>query len=272
MVSKKDINLVFDELVDNRIEKCTNKIPSNNNSFGVRFNKKVRKALDDFANETCGEKPRGTEKLHLINENGEVVYTKNGKKTSVPYNHKKMNKLVSENGLLHMEHNHPIVKGEIADSTKYVPTMLSEGDAYQLLEKGYVENGRFESMIDSNWDYFFKSITAESPNGSRITLIKNNDFNVDNEDDYMNAYHRLDNEWQGYCQSFKSSKSQYVAYLNSDTGWFREMYHLEGKSYDECIDAIDKQVIKDIGRFEDNIQNIREDFNKCNVELSIEWR
>ena len=275
MVSKNDINLIFEEVLDNKIRKCsTNKIPSNSNSFGVRFNKKVRKALDDFADETCGENPRGTEKLHLINENGEVVYTRNGNKTSVSCpNYKKMYKLVSENGQLHNEHNHPIAKGDIEDSTKYIPTMLSVEDARTLLETGYVENGRFESVLGDKWDYYYKSITAESPNGSRITLIKNNDFNSANENDYMNTYHKLDTAWQKYCREFKSSKTRYVSYLDTDyKGWFREMYHLEGKSHDECIDAIDRQVVKDLGKFEDNIQDIREDFNKCNVELSIEWR
>lgn len=275
MVSKEDILLVLNDAIYPISVKCSNNsIPSSNSSFGVRFNKKVRKALDTFRDETCGDKPLTKERINVINNEGEVVYKKNGKSTSVPYNHDKVLKQRESQGILHMTHNHPLLKNEDKPHD-IIPTMLSEADARQLLWTVHLGENKGRFGVENSFDFVYKSVTAESPNGSRITLMANNKFTHENEEDYINTYHKLEWAWQNYCQSFKDKKQELISYYNTDIsagGWFSRKYHLEGKSEDECINIINHAVQDEIGTFEESVKDIRSDFNKCNVELSIEWQ
>ena len=274
MVSQEVILETIENIASSKLSngfdlKCSrNKIKGT--GIGIGFNKEVRKALDDFRTETCGDTPFKTEKLCVINNNGEVVYTKNGTSNQVKDNEDKIYKLREKYGMLHATHNHPSTEN---DTLPYgiIPTMLSEADAKQLLRVRAFDDGRFTPL---KFDYFYKSITAESPNGSRVTLMKNNDFNPSNEEDYMIAYNHLNTLWNDYSQKFITTKGQFVAYYRSEgsDGWFSEKYGLKGKSEKECIEIIDNAVQKEIGSFEDELIPIRQEFNKCNIELSVEWK
>lgn len=260
------------QVIDDNVNKCSdNKIPSSPNSWGVRLGEDVRKAIELFEDETCGDKPLSKEKICLVNDDGEVVYSKYGNSHSVSYNEDRVYKVRNENGMLHNIHNHPNVKGEDLP-TGIIPTMLSRADVYRLTDSRAFDNGRFGY---NNWfDYIFKSITATSPNGSRITLMKNDNFTPSDEEAMLNTYDKMEVLWQNYCNNFHTEKQHQLSYFSSETddGWFHQKYNLKGKSYDECIDIIDKIVVKEIGSFEDELKPIRKEFNDCNCELSIEWR
>ena len=89
----------------------------------------MHNTLNTFARDTVNRK---TEKGVLIDEDGKIIYSKNGGKHSVTYS-VDFRGLYEEHGEFHMEHNHPSVSKDFP-----FPECLSVDDMNNL----YLDCGR----------------------------------------------------------------------------------------------------------------------------------
>ena len=133
--------------IDDAILKCS--------SDGTTFPKEVSKELDNFI-KTYGNL-EDHEELSLYDNKGNLLTHEVGEAHGVGVD---LDQYDNFEGM-HVFHNHPTL------FTDNLPTYLSVADMKTLLRSNYEGNN------------LLKSVTAVSPNGSRMTLIKTNDFDFD---------------------------------------------------------------------------------------------
>ena len=250
MVKLEDIESIINELMDKNFkEKCSrNKIGGTGLRIGV--NSKVRKALDDFRMETCVNRVKKKEKAILITNDGKRVASFNGDTHSVMIDNEKAWDLYHKYGELHMTYNHPSGK----DS--FLPTCLSENDCKQLSLNHHIS---FENGSES----LYKSITAEAPNGTRMTLIR--------KDEQM--YYQQPNNTVKFDEAVKSLSSDYKDYLlRYESEFIRQSGSFSGT--DMMTMGAKKQyhenVIKEIGSPVEIFINARKKFNEIGLDLILE--
>lgn len=144
----------------------------------------IKSSLDKFANEYRNKKveygrilsPKGFELKTLTNNKKKYVEIPNS-----------VLKGLDDFGYsnLHFDHNHP----ENLD----FPTYLSYEDTALLLLK------------TKKGEYFFRSVSAETPNGWRMTIIKNNNFTEANEQDLMFKTLKTHRTCQKYHKLYNNS-------------------------------------------------------------------
>lgn len=136
--------------IDDAIIKCS--------KDGTTFSKELSKQLEKFTKEYGGLTDH--EELSLYESNGDILIHKVGTAHTVGVN--LMDYDDYEN--LHVFHNHP------SSFIGKVPTYLSVPDMQHLL----LSNNEGKNLL--------KSVTAVSPNGSSMTVIKTNEFNFSDID------------------------------------------------------------------------------------------
>ena len=143
-------------------------------SQGLNLNNSVKKVFDKFHNETCGKKIRKTEKGFLTDNEGNILYEPKGNKKEVNVDWSKVQDLYEEYGDLHFTHNHP------RDGVKYVAECLSGGDIDCLFMTyrpyGKRPDGSEGYLVGEEGVYYTKSISCESANGSRMTLVRGDNY------------------------------------------------------------------------------------------------
>ena len=241
------VNIISKELIsksfDDAIYKC---------SQGYTLNKQVIATFDKFHDETCGKKPRKTEKAIFADEKGNIVYQKNGGEHKVNPDWKKVNEAYIENGELHITHNHP---------RRLVEECLSTSDIHNIYKEVYVEG--------EGWKYPIKSISCESPNGSRMTLVRGDNFSgkdvtdvnmlAERLEEYSNAY-----ESKFYDTVFKLKEEHpYESVVDEDA-----MTSIQ--RYDSYVGFITDSALKEIGAFEkgDEFKEIQKGFSDANCKLT----
>lgn len=225
----------------------------------LTLNENVRSVLDKFARSTVNRK---TEKGILINNNGEEVSSKNGGKASVTFDND-VRGLYEEHGALHMEHNHPSV-------TKDFPydECLSEEDMFCLTHTVTQADGRGNSWEE----YAFKSITAEGTNGTRMTLVRGDYFNYDdNQKQFAEAVHELSKFHEDYVHEKYGKLEKNI--FDDMVKKSREKYGNDEtlKNLDALYEEASKKAINQIGAFheQEEFKAIQKKFRGANCKLII---
>lgn len=200
------------------------------------FNKQVLSVFNKFREET---KNWTHEKALYVTNKGEIVWSKEGDGNSVVLDTRTAWSESQKNGLLHIEHNHPIVKG-----LENFPSLLSRDD--------------LKKMISSTADgYLFRSITAEM-GGSRMSISKTRDFplksGIDSpfESEVLTLINKYDAVVSEYAYMYRDKIGEYTGMdkwefaqaLGSDTSW----------GSDEYRDNISRKAIKEIGSLQSHLE------------------
>ena len=242
---QKDLIL---KTLDNAIVKCSQRLT---------LPKKVYSPMLSFAQETINRK---TEKGLLITDTGEIVHSKNGSKKQVDiFKGINLRDLYEEYGSLHIEHNHPSIIKEFPYSE-----CLSTEDMNCLTTTVKIPDGRG----NAEEVYPIKSITAEGTNGTRMTLVRGDNFNTDDEIPFNKAvgnYYKYWNNWienysDTYNKNYRKIVDEYtVKYGNKET--LNNLDKLEKQAQNATISAI--------GRVEETTEfkNIQKQFREANCKL-----
>ena len=206
----------------------------------------IRTSLDKISPKIRNKKK---EQAYIIDEEGNIIQHKKGTKNGVEIDENTLKEEKHKN--LHVTHNHP------SDLTlDNIPTTLSEDDMEALLTK------------NNDDDYLFRSISAESPNGTRITLIHNNNFNEADENNYRNAMRKY------IAKSF-----QYKTLILQKTkqAMYNKVQQYKADHPHESIPHMKmeietrKEMIKEMGGLEDYFkkEGVFKAFEDCNCKLRI---
>lgn len=149
---------------------------------------------------------------------------------------------------LHIEHNHPILEYE-----NVIPSPLSIPDMDKL------------RITNDDGEYIFQSITCESKNGFRMTLLRNDKFNIHNEGTFQNVTDYLEEDYEAYLTKYKQHFQGWVDDNIKDyvkRGASQEKFEKDGETY----------TLKEIGSFKDYIfkeMDYNRLFGECNCILRI---
>ena len=207
---------------------------------------KIRTPLDKIA-EKIREKKK--EQAYILDENGNIIQHKQGTKNEVELDTETLKYENQKN--LHITHNHP---SEI--TLDDIPTTLSHADLLML------------NTTNNNGDYIFRSISAEAPNGTRITLIRNNKFNESNEYDYQFAVNKY---------SRASTQYKKLVLQKTEEAMFNKVQQYKTDHPHESIPHMElevetrKEVIKEIGSLNSYLEKegVLKSFEDCNCKLRI---
>ena len=207
---------------------------------------KIRHSLDNIAPKIRNKKK---EQAYILDENGNTIQHKQGTKNGVEIDTDTLQYENQKN--LHITHNHP------AEMTlDDIPTTLSHADLLILNTK------------NNDGDYIFRSISAEDPNGTRITLIRNNKFNETNEYDYQMAVNKYFNKSIQYKQLVLQKTKQIM--FNKVQQYKVDHPH-ESIPHMKMEVETRKEVIKEIGTLKGYLkkEGAIKSFEDCNCKLRI---
>ena len=254
MVNKETIKKIIHEAYT----KCSNNhIPSNTYSWGVRLPTKVKQAIHYFKQEYCtmGNQSH-IEHLEIYDNNGNNLYDNEGNEGSVQWSVLITSDIREDtNKELHMVHNHP-------NGLFGIPVCFSKADINSFLTK---------SLVDKN-KFLFKSSSVVTANGSRMTITKNNKFNDSNIQDCKNAYDKL---YEVYDDYMKEVRDNMIIIRNSVERGELDISNIPQRKgltdFQNLEEFVMTRAVNSVGSFESRLGGVREDFNKANIEFSIEW-
>ena len=254
MVNKETIKKIIHEAYT----KCSNNhIPPNTYSWGVRLPTKVKQAIQQFKETYCtmGKQSR-IEHMELYDNNGNKLYDNEGDEDKVEWSVLIASDIREDtNTELHMVHNHP-------NGLFGIPTCFSKADINSFLRK---------SLVDKN-KFLFKSSSVVTANGSRMTSTKNNKVTDDNIQDCFNTYDKLSTIYEDYIDDIAKSVVKTQQQFKDGELDTSNILQKNGLTNDQNIEYfIMNHVVKDVGTMESRLSGIREEFNKANIEFSIEW-
>ena len=221
-------------------------------SQGFRLNKSVVAAFDRFHDETCNpDNPRKTEKAIVTDKDGNILYSKNGGQHSVNIDSREIENLHKEYSELHMTHNHPRVM---------VQESLSSADVRML----------FEQSLDG--EYTYKSISCESPNGTRMTLVRGDGFKSEN----LTSANILGADLQEFSNQYESEFYNSVRRLQQEHPYENrsgESMVDAGKRYYEYVDYLQNLALKEIGVCEKHprFKELQEKFRDIDCKLTYTY-
>ena len=231
MVKYKTILKIINETVKTHDGTSLGKVRNNLNRFARKYNQ-----LDH-------------EEASIYNADGkEIKHLTQNESDQVDLN--KITEQLDNEGVTgcHIDHNHPIL--HYAD---VIPSPLSIPDMDMLRIK------------NKNGDYIYQSISCESKNGYRMTLIKNKNFNEQDEKLFQIETSHFNESCNDYYEAFrKHSKDWSHAHAKE--------YHEKGYTLEEFRKESIKQTISELGTFEDFIFHERgydKAFKNCNCKLRI---
>lgn len=205
---------------------------------------RIRTQLNKIA-EKIREKKK--EQAYILDENGNIIQHKQGTKNEVELD----TETLKNQKNLHITHNHP---SEI--TLDDIPTTLSHADLLML------------NTTNNDGDYIFRSISAEAPNGTRITLIRNNKFDESNEYDYQFAVNKY---------SRASTQYKKLILQKTEEAMFNKVQQYKTDHPNERIPHMElevetrKEVIKEIGSLNSYLEKegVLKSFEDCNCKLRI---
>ena len=209
--------------------------------------------FNKFHEYTCITRQMKSEKGLICDNNGNEVYTKTGSKHRITIPDYVIDDLYEKNGELNITHNHPSISQPPAEC-------LSSADVDFLFQER--EN---YSMITGETDYYYplKSMSCESPNGSRMSLVRGDYFKHENVYAAMGLGDKLQKEYNSYIERYAKDYHNVMDSLDiKDYNDANEMYH-------DCA----KKTLKRIGRFEDSAEfrKLKRDFRKLDCRLSVTY-
>ena len=137
----------------------------------LRIPKQVKLTFNRFHEETCGEEPSPNESCIVCNEKGRVIYTDTTNERE--YVELNMDEIIEQYEddwktpqQLHLTHNHPMNLPSVC---------LSSGDIETFMYSYYPND-----LVEFQGEQFpLRSISAESSNGGRMTLVRGDYFKAD---------------------------------------------------------------------------------------------
>ena len=231
MVKYKTILKVINEAVKTHDGTSLGKVRNNLNKFAQKYNQ-----LDH-------------EEASIYNAEGkEIRHINQDQDTQVDLN--EITEYLNKEGITgcHIDHNHPIL--HYAD---VIPSPLSIPDMDMLRIK------------NDKGEYIYQSISCESKNGYRMTLIKNKNFSPKDEKRFQIETDHFNESCNAYYEAFKK-------YNKDWSHAHAKEYHEKGYTLDQFRKESVKQTVKELGTFEDFIFNERgydKTFEDCNCKLRI---
>ncbi len=246
--------------IDGYVEKCNAK---------VRVPVKVKKVFDKFHKETCGtgsdSEPLEYERLFVCDENGKLIVTENGEKASVKM---PWSTIISYDDAtdteLYLTHNHP----KTYAVNNFVET-LSNADIENLfltykIEDGVIQKRRgLNESTEGDFKYAIRGVSCESPNGSRMTLVRTNNFDYHNLDKVL----KLSKDFVSY--NIRQNEEYFDVYekkfQNGDDSLF--------ESFDDFDNHCLRETIKDVGAYEksDKFKSFQKRFKDLGMDLTMEF-
>lgn len=225
------------------------------------FSPKVQNQLDAFANTSREWKK---EKHCIISPEGELLHTsKFGTVDSSMIDLDLVERLYDEYGQLHLDHNHP------ADLNGEYYTCLSDADCFMLLTGKTPETWSGDRWEYGQKQYFFKSITAESGNGSRMSLILDESFSSTDVENFHKAAESLEETHQKWLDDCLDAPHRAVDKK-------LEEYYAEHGEYPSLEESRSWTVGKEakekvLYSFEERLKQVQDLFKEANCTLKIEW-
>ncbi len=259
MVDKADIEIIITKSID-IVNKCSRL------AGGVKssLNNQIRHSLYQFYDKT---KKLKYENVCYMNNKGKQLFKKKGDATSWKVTQNELNKMLTKNydylvngGRFDITHNHP---GPYAntDLDNKDFTCLSVKDMNNLTLPFYIE-GEYSG-------HYVRSITADSSNGTRMTLLHNNpDDEIDKEKYDKTAQNLVDN-WTKYILDSEDNTKEKLLEFTED---WQDNHNGKLPSAKVLHDA--KIKIQDDfakSNFEGYINDNIKDFKELGFELSYEW-
>lgn len=177
---------------------------------------------------------------------------------------------LGEDGYFHVDHNHP---GPYADAEL-------DYNMFTCLSKGDLDNCLLRSNIGvgSDGDGFFinnivKSKTAECSNGSRMTLVNKNPFDVVvNKRDFNIARNNLLTMWNSYYSDLKNEALHYAKDIlvakYGESQVKADRNNLKTEIGQEVNEHLKKWSIKNFPKM---IKGNIKEFEELGFELRVDW-
>lgn len=224
----------------------------------LRLNGNVLPAFSSFHDKHCGKKPRKSEIAIFVDKNGDEVFTKKGNKTSVGFTDKEIKDAYEKYGELNVTHNHP------RDNLRPCAEALSRPDVMLLKDKVQLYGKRDDGSEGVLGEFYpFKSISCESSNGSRMTLVRGDKFSSSDEDLLFKASRRLEDYHVDYYRKFYETMSDIRSNTNLN----------DFASYEDYENAINKATFGKMGMFDENkeFKDIQRMFRDANCKLTMTY-
>ena len=262
MVKQKTIIRVIDTYLDKSHQSL---------SIHLSF-PKVEQAFNDFHKETCDNKIRKTEKGVIIDKDGNKIYEKTDRsRDHVSWNTSKLKDLYDDYGELNLAHNHP--RGD----DRIVAECLSFGDINFLFAHKHRPYGKrpdgSEGFLTEEPVYILKSISCESPNGSRMTLTRGDKFNRENEGKATALGSSLEHKYVEYMHNYFSAKSEIRKSITPEQ-LDKEFRKPNGSmDFDKYREYLSQEALKKVGRFEDSkeFKQIQKGFRENDCLLTMDF-
>lgn len=224
-------------------------------SQGITVPKLVLEYFNDFHERTCNkEKYLPIERVEIYSKEYSLAYHNQGTldscdldwDTIIDQYENDWHNLLD----LHLTHNHPLLM--CANS-------LSQGDI-ECLFYSYFPSSMSEEL--EGLHYPLKSVSTESPNGSRMTLVRGDNFNVDDEDRVIELGGELEENCKNYVFSFYGKKGQIM-----------EKYKDNFDNVDDLKVYANRKCISEMGRFEQSkeFKKIQKEMRKLNCKLTVSY-
>lgn len=207
--------------------------------------------FNKFHEQTCITKRFKKEKAYICDNNGKEIFTKLGSQHRISMDLTTIKDLYEDYGELNFTHNHPSIGQPIAEC-------LSSADVSFLMETIRVYD-EHEGWSD---DLFpVKSMSCESPNGSRMTLVRGDFFKKENTNEMRRLGKDLENLYSEYIEEASKTGSEI---LHSDGAKNTNM---------DLHTYIEKETNKKIGRFEDwkEFKDIQSKMRKLDCRLEMTY-
>ena len=266
---------------------------------GGQLSSRVKKTLNTFA-----EKSRKwrKEQAIVIDANGEILYSIKGKTYSVNISSEEVIKLIQDNGMVgdfHIDHNHPTPYQNAEREENLLPTSLSYPDVMRLVDCWSPYSEKLDDFVSITP---YKSVTAECPNGSRMTLNrlgineKNKVLEVNEKggdefqkfmDDYTQANRNLGLKTGEFCQNIiktggllEQHMDSWVKEWNKNNKHNQEVLKHKPVEWDKMEFPSDKEYNQEKNNFitdyskenyKDFLKDNIKEFKDLGFELSVEW-
>lgn len=221
----------------------------------LRLNGKCLPVFDAFHDKHCGKKPRKSEISVWVDSEGNDVFTKKGTKNRVGFTEREIRENYEKYGEMNVTHNHP------RDNLRPPIECLSDGDVAFILDS----HSHFDGDTGVNTTFYpFKSISCESSNGSRMTLVRGDKF-ANNTREQNSKVREARKELQNYFQSYYDNYYETMSKVRQD-------YNMDDfPNYVEYRNTIIAKTFEQTGYFEKSskFKEIQQKFREGNCKLTM---
>lgn len=226
-------------IIETEIEKCND---------GTSFTRALTNSLNNWADKN---RKQDHEIMAFYDKEGNLIFEEdNGDENGVVMSDEDFEKIFEKEGYnnLDLTHNHPSLHID------NIPTYLSTTDRDMLLVR------------NSKGEYCFRSMSAETPNGYRVTIVKNNNFSEDNHFDYEDTFNLYNLHCKDYHNAYKEIQNDYAREK------FYE-YKKQGKKFsgEELRKESIEYTLKKLGSLDKYLRErgVFDNFKKANCKLRI---